>query len=103
MVGHLFLIDRGFLDLWLVIGSQFCAQFFQPRLTRASSGRSNPIVRSPLEHGCPRVERERERGGFEMKGRGNPISFFDLFGSGVLGFIPLAFFSIVIFRCQIYI
>ena len=48
-------------------------------------------------------ERERERGGFEIRGRGNPLSFFDLFSSGVLVFIPLAFFSIVIFRCQIYI
>ena len=79
-----------------MIGSQFCAQFPQQRLTRASSGRSNPIVRSPLECGCSRWveerERERERGGFEMKERGNPLSFFDLFGSGVLGFIPLAFF-----------
>mgnify|MGYP007025451434 CR=1 FL=1 len=72
MIGHLFLIDRSFLSFWLVIGSQFCAQFPQPRLTRASSGRSNPIVRSPLECGCPRW-REREMG---LRSGGEVIPFF---------------------------
>ena len=73
-----------------MIGSQFCAQCLQQRLTRASSGRSNPIVRFPLECGCSRwLERERGRDGFAIRGRGNSL----------LPLICLAQVSVFYFAC----
>ena len=56
-----------------MIGSQFCAQFSQLRFACASSGRSNSIVRSSLECGCSQWVEGRERDGFEIRGRGNPL------------------------------